>query len=304
MRSIKDESRVRAESLIELTRALPGRLGDWAREMHPELATLSWIYASGADVIHEASRLQKPFQGLVLRYPIAEWVRCYRSHRLVRAGLWGPFGKRLKEAIESGFDIQAAAAVPAEDAAAAMFAEFKCPSEDDEDDEFLDGYDPTSNVASAFFLAVALPCWWLYRVSWTSLLRRARHGGVAAIRDLYRLDPTVIHEAGVANAVRTMAIREPKKHGRLCDLLRGVHLQYPRSHTVRVRIAGFLCAFWKSRGEKMGPAAVERLFSAIARERGAKQDTDPLIDTTGETFARQVNREMRAWGSSPPGLMP
>ena len=66
-------------------------------------------------------------------------------------------------------------------------------------------------LESSFFVLVHIPCWFLYRMSPTTLYYKARHGDLEALDQLLRLDQYMLHDPSIGKQITKLSSREHRE---------------------------------------------------------------------------------------------
>lgn len=168
-----------------------------------------------------------------------------------------------------------------------------------------DGQDEESKLdeamtspAGQFFARVWWPCWILYREYPPRLMRAARLGDLDALDRLLRLDKYAVGDPGVARVMADVMSAGPmSERKRITSALSGRPKVKFTDANIRAGLAALISQLAFLFHTTVTAPEIQSLFDAIERVRTGNP-ADPKIMTTGETWAKAVQRG-RTWPTLP-----
>lgn len=146
-----------------------------------------------------------------------------------------------------------------------------------------------------FYLRVWIPCFLIYGIYPSNLLRKARQGNEDAIEKLLRLDKSIIDDPKIKEIFHQASVAKKRsKFNLMIDAIQKAPKVKIEIQTIKYTLAGLISVASIALGQKLTAIEINRLFDAIAHDSG-KGIIDEDIAASPETFEKAVQRYRTFW---------
>lgn len=309
---------------------------EWSEGKSPLLKLASFVFASGTDGFQwffQDLQFVKEIGRDVSLPPVDEWLKFYRSHRRIHAGVMNAF-RQINEDIAKKIDFseQFMSAIRhlryiTKDEHREIAEELTTTERNKTESQFREiqeliendfniGNVETKEEAEAkekerllalfqkpeviYFAKVWAPCLFLYGDYPSRLLRKARQGDDDALEKLLRLDKTVIADKKILELFHQGKVaKKQATHNLITKSLNKKPRVKLTRRKIKYEFAGLISAISISLGERINAQDIKGLFDAISKDAGKGGDADFEDQNEPEALTKAINRARPKWKTIP-----
>ena len=271
-------------------------VSQWAEGLPQPLASQLIVLASSWENTYNIYLLHNKDHNLgqpLTKPEIKKWLSYYHNHRLLTDECIAYFTPAMPKDLTHSFSDSLYGkekSLPNDNQKEALFKHL---INEDASKVLLDEETHIFPLAVMFAMFVWLPCQAIYGEHPPGMLRRARHGDLDTMRDLIRIDRSVIFDSGIARHIHEWALDFKNVKLKRVGEAFGNGLPEISKKRIKLIYAQFVYDAAHNAGEPLTTQKIRDLFNAINQDlTGALEDPD-LTTMSNDTFYRSLVRNKK-----------